>query len=67
MVEERVQRRLAAILAADVVGLQPADGGGRGRYARAASKPMCGADQRLQSEYLENHLQGLRKTGLPEQ
>jgi len=26
MAEERVQRRLAAILAADVVGIQPPDG-----------------------------------------
>ncbi len=45
MAEERVQRRLAAILAADVVGysrLMEADEEG----ARAASKPTCGADQR---------------------
>jgi hypothetical protein len=34
------ERRLAAILAADVVGLQPADGGGRDRDDRRLHATM---------------------------
>ena len=40
MSEERVERRLAAILAADVAGYSPADGRGRGRHARARCKAL---------------------------
>ena len=36
MATARVERRLAAILAADVVGYSPAHGAGRGRHARRA-------------------------------
>ena len=39
MATARVERRLAAILAADVVGYSPAHGAGRGRHARRASRP----------------------------